>query len=121
MAVPESRVDVASEYLKYHNGAFWAYGWLSNLPKDDYQFFAYSLNGKTDEYTRKFAELGTFRWLPFRQGNYLPVAPDYKGRQARYPAASGYRRDRIQQDNLPAETGAGAMRGLGTSGHHRLA
>lgn len=65
------RLGVASEYLKSHNGSFWAHGWLSNLPADDYEFFLYSLNGATDWYTERFAKLGTYRWLPFGQLNYL--------------------------------------------------
>ncbi len=59
------RIGVASEYLQGHNGAYWAYGWLANLPKDDYEIFSYSLNGKTDHVTRQFASVSTFRWLPF--------------------------------------------------------
>ncbi|MBS1953935.1 MAG: tetratricopeptide repeat protein [Cyanobacteria bacterium SZAS-4] len=65
------RVGVASAYLCEHHGAMWTYAWLSNLPAQDYEFFLYSLNGKSDEYTRKFASLGTFRWFDFREGSYL--------------------------------------------------
>ena len=60
------RLGVASELLKEHNGSFWSYGWLANLPRQDYEFFFYSLGGATDAVTRKFAQLGTYRWLPFR-------------------------------------------------------
>lgn len=67
---PKIRLGLASEYLRHHNGSYWAYGWLSNLPKDDYEFFLYSLNGHEDHVTRKFAELGTYRWLPFRSITY---------------------------------------------------
>src|SRR5262249_18572813 len=49
----------------------WAYGWFANLPKSDYEIFLYSLNGKVDEMTQRFASLGTFRWLPFKENNYL--------------------------------------------------
>lgn len=64
------RLGIASELLKAHNGSFWAYDWFFNLPRQDYEFFAYSLNGGTDEQTRAFANLGTFRWLPFRPSDY---------------------------------------------------
>ncbi len=64
------RVGLASEYLRNHNGSSWAYGWLANLPADDYQFFFYSLNGVTDQCTERFAALGTYRWLPFGSINY---------------------------------------------------
>lgn len=57
------RLGLASEYLRFHHGSCWAYGWLANLPKDDYEFFLYSLNGQIDEVTHRFAMLGTFRWL----------------------------------------------------------
>lgn len=66
------RIGIASELLKFHNGCFWAYDWFVNLPKGDYEFFAYSLNGAVDELTRRFAALGTYRWLPFRPGDYQP-------------------------------------------------
>ncbi len=67
------RVGIASENLKKHNGASWAYGWLSNLPKDDYEFFLYAINGRGfDELTEKFAALGTFKVLQFKDHNYLP-------------------------------------------------
>ena len=65
------RLGIASEFLGKHHGSYWAYGWLANLPKDDYEFYLYSLNGRVDKVTNKFASLGTFRWLPFREHNYL--------------------------------------------------
>ncbi|MBX9693795.1 MAG: hypothetical protein K2Z81_15505, partial [Cyanobacteria bacterium] len=64
------RVGVASEFLRYHNGSFWAYDWFSKFPQEDYQFFAYSLNGLTDQLTKAWSELGTYRWLPFREADY---------------------------------------------------
>jgi protein O-GlcNAc transferase len=72
------RVGVASAYLSEHHGSMWAYDWLSNLPKDDYEFYFYSLNGKTDAYTQKFASLGTFRWFDFRESNYLSILQSIK-------------------------------------------
>lgn len=65
------RLGIASEFLRYHNGSFWAYDWFRNLPRDDYEFFLYSLNGLTDEVTGQFAALGTYRWLGFRDYDYL--------------------------------------------------
>ncbi len=65
------RVGVASELLRLHNGAKWTYGWLSNLPSQDYEFFFYSLQGAVDALTRKMAALGTYRWLPFREATYV--------------------------------------------------
>ncbi len=64
------RVGVASELLRLHNGAKWTYGWLSNLPAQDYEFFFYSLQGAVDALTAKMAALGTYRWLPFRETTY---------------------------------------------------
>lgn len=72
------RVGVASAYIGQHHGAKWAYGWLSNLPADEYEFYIYSLNGKMDEYTQKFASLGTFRWFEFREPNYLSAVKNIK-------------------------------------------
>lgn len=65
------RLGIASEFLYNHNGSFWAYGWLSNLPREDYELFCYSFNGIDDEISKQFAELGTFRRLVFRSENYL--------------------------------------------------
>ena len=65
------RVGVASELLRQHNGAKWTYGWLSNLPAADYEFFFYSLNGVADALTRRMAALGVYRWLPFRETSYV--------------------------------------------------
>ncbi len=64
------RLGVASELLMNHNGANWIYPWLAGLPRDDYEFFLYSLNGRTDWLTGKFATLGAYRWLPFRADSY---------------------------------------------------
>lgn len=72
------RIGIASELLKYHNGCFWAYDWFCKLPKENYEFFAYSLNGRTDEFTERFRELGTYRWLPFRSDNYLSALQTIK-------------------------------------------
>jgi Predicted O-linked N-acetylglucosamine transferase, SPINDLY family len=65
------RFGIASEFLYNHNGSFWAYQWLSNLPREDYEFYCYSFNRFEDEISRKFEELGTFRRLVFRPENYL--------------------------------------------------
>jgi len=65
------RLGVASGNLRNHNGSFWAYHWLDNLPRDDYEFYLYSLRGVPDEVTGMFAELGTYRWFPFRETDYL--------------------------------------------------
>lgn len=64
------RVGIASEFLRYHNGSFWAYDWFRHLPKSDYEFYLYSLNGTTDDMTMKFSSLGTYRWLPFRDTDF---------------------------------------------------
>lgn len=68
---PRIRVGVASEFLRYHNGSFWAYDWVRHLPRDDYQLFSYSLNGITDNITKAWSEISHYRWLPFRDTDYL--------------------------------------------------
>lgn len=65
------RIGLASSSLGAHHGSYWAFAWLANLPREDYEFFLYSLNGVEDEVTRQFATLGTYRWLPFSGANYL--------------------------------------------------
>jgi protein O-GlcNAc transferase len=59
------RFGIASENLRHHNGARWAYDWLSQLPSDDYDFFSYAFHVENDEVTSKFAKLGSFKRLPF--------------------------------------------------------
>jgi protein O-GlcNAc transferase len=59
------RFGIASEYLKNHNGARWAYDWLCQLPTEDYEFFVYAFHFETDDVTSKFATLGTFKRLAF--------------------------------------------------------
>lgn len=65
------RVGLASTYLSSHHGSFWAYNWLKQLPGSDYEFYLYSINGVEDEITRMFARLGTYKWLPFNENNYV--------------------------------------------------
>jgi len=64
------RLGIASELLKDHPGARYAYEWLSNLPKDDYEFFIYAFHGGVDGLTRKFETLGTFKRLPFTLASF---------------------------------------------------
>lgn len=72
------RLGIATEVLREHHGCVWALGWLENLPKDDYEFFLYSLNGKVDETTKRFASFGTYRWLPFNENRYLDSVKQIK-------------------------------------------
>ncbi len=65
------RFGIATEVLRQHHGSVWALGWLAHLPQDDYEFFLYSLNGRVDETTKRFASFGTYRWLPFNENSYL--------------------------------------------------
>jgi predicted O-linked N-acetylglucosamine transferase (SPINDLY family) len=64
------RLGIASELLKDHPGARYAYEWLSNLPRDDYEFFIYAFHGGVDGLTRKFETLGTFKRLPFTLASF---------------------------------------------------
>jgi predicted O-linked N-acetylglucosamine transferase (SPINDLY family) len=64
------RLGLASELLMNHNGVNWAYPWFAGLPRGDYEFFFYSLNGRADWLTEKFAALGAYRWLAFRPESY---------------------------------------------------
>ena len=64
------RLGLASELLMNHNGVNWAYPWLSGLPRGDYEFFFYSLNGRADWLTEQFAALGAYRRLSFRADGY---------------------------------------------------
>ncbi len=64
------RIGLASSHLYDHNGANWAYHWLSRLPKGEYEFYVYAFNVIADELTAKFKALGTFRQLPFEAKTY---------------------------------------------------
>ncbi len=59
------RLGIASHFLRNHNAANWAYGWLSHLPKADYEFFTYCFQSESDDLSRRFAALGTHRTLRF--------------------------------------------------------
>ncbi|MGQ0676325.1 MAG: O-linked N-acetylglucosamine transferase family protein, partial [Rhodospirillales bacterium] len=65
------RLGLASELLMNHNGVNWAYPWLAGLPARDYELFFYSLDGRADWLTEKFAALGVHRRLPFRPDSYV--------------------------------------------------
>lgn len=55
------RVGIASQRLRDHNGANWAYNWFARLPQDDYEIFTYNFEAATDALAVKFAALGTHR------------------------------------------------------------
>lgn len=55
------RLGIASQRLRNHNGANWAYNWLARLPVDDYAFFTYNFEATRDPLAAKFASLGTHR------------------------------------------------------------
>ena len=57
------RIGVASANLRNHNGANWAYNWLAQLPRDDYEIFTYGFEAPTDDLAMKFADLGRHRQL----------------------------------------------------------
>jgi protein O-GlcNAc transferase len=57
------RVGIASQRLRDHNGANWAYNWFARLPRGDYEIFTYSFETKQDALAEKFAQLGTHRQL----------------------------------------------------------
>jgi predicted O-linked N-acetylglucosamine transferase (SPINDLY family) len=64
------RVGIASALLRNHNGTRWAYEWFNQLPRQDYEFFSYSLGTEHDDVTAKFAGLGHFAHLPFVSDTY---------------------------------------------------
>lgn len=59
------RLGIASQRLRNHNGANWAYNWLAQLPRGDYEFFTYNFEALEDDLSVKFARLGTHRRLSF--------------------------------------------------------
>jgi len=59
------RLGIASQRLRNHNGANWAYNWLAQLPPADYEFFTYNFEALEDDLSSKFARLGTHRQLTF--------------------------------------------------------
>lgn len=59
------RVGIASQRLRNHNGANWAYNWFARLPRGDYEFFTYNFEALEDDLSAKFAGLGTHRQMGF--------------------------------------------------------
>ncbi|MFN4143803.1 tetratricopeptide repeat protein [Aestuariivirga sp.] len=58
------RIGIASQRLRNHNGANWAYNWFAQLPRGDYEFFTYNFEPARDQLAAKFAALGTHRQFP---------------------------------------------------------
>ncbi|MBX9696172.1 MAG: tetratricopeptide repeat protein [Cyanobacteria bacterium] len=65
------RLGLASNLLGHHIGSKWAYYLLRHLPREDYEIYLYCLQGMEDDFTKEFASLGRYRWLPFEAGSYL--------------------------------------------------
>jgi protein O-GlcNAc transferase len=63
------RVGVASQRLRNHNGANWAYNWFAHLPAGDYEIFTYNFETTKDALSGKFAALGTHRQLTWSRAN----------------------------------------------------
>ena len=63
------RIGIASQRLRDHNGANWAYNWFARLPRGDYEFFTYAFESHTDALGAKFAALGTHRPLTWSRSN----------------------------------------------------
>ncbi len=57
------RVGIASQRLRNHNGANWAYNWFARLPQADYDIFTYAFEASRDPLAAKFEQLGTHRML----------------------------------------------------------
>lgn len=63
------RIGIASQRLRDHNGANWAYNWFAHLPRGDYEFFTYAFESRSDALGAKFAALGTHRPLTWSRSN----------------------------------------------------
>jgi predicted O-linked N-acetylglucosamine transferase (SPINDLY family) len=63
------RVGIASQRLRNHNGANWAYNWFAHLPQGDYDIFTYNFEYSKDRLAEKFAALGTHRQLAWSRSN----------------------------------------------------
>ena len=63
------RIGIASQRLRDHNGANWAYNWFARLPRGDYEFFTYHFESRSDALGAKFAALGTHRPLTWSRSN----------------------------------------------------
>lgn len=73
------RIGIASQRLRNHNGANWAYNWFARLPRGDYEFFTYSFETLEDELAVKFAQLGTHRLLNFEPASEESVIRRMRG------------------------------------------
>lgn len=67
------RFGIASGFLRDHNGANWAYHWLAQLPRGDYDFFTYGFEAPRDSLALRFAELGSHRRFSWVVGNQLAI------------------------------------------------
>jgi predicted O-linked N-acetylglucosamine transferase (SPINDLY family) len=73
------RIGIASQRLRDHNGANWAYNWFAKLPRGDYQLFTYHFESRTDALGEKFASLGTHRPLTWSRSNPHEIVEQMRG------------------------------------------
>jgi predicted O-linked N-acetylglucosamine transferase (SPINDLY family) len=71
-------VGIASQRLRNHNGANWAYNWFAHLPLQDYEIFTYSFERSSDALGRKFAGLGTHRELSWTRADPHAIIRDMR-------------------------------------------
>ena len=70
------RLGIASMRLRNFNGVIGALTWLEKLPKEDYEIFVYMLDGGSmldDNYSSRFRDLGTCKYLNLNSENYQEV------------------------------------------------
>ena len=73
------RVGIASQRLRNHNGANWAYNWLARLPRQDYAFFTYNFDPLPDALSAKFEALGTHRQMNFDAAGLQDIVDRMRG------------------------------------------
>lgn len=67
------RIGIASQRLRNHNGANWAYNWVRNLPQNKYEFYTYNFESVSDEMSKKFEALGTHRQLNLNSTSHSEI------------------------------------------------
>jgi predicted O-linked N-acetylglucosamine transferase (SPINDLY family) len=73
-------VGVVSAHLCRHHGALWVLGWLEDLAgRDSYEIFCYHTGATTDQATKAFERISTFRRLPVGPDTLLDAATTIRG------------------------------------------
>ena len=111
------RVAFASAHLRHHTVCKLFRGWIEGLDRARFEVWALHLGSRLDAVSRQL-EAGVDHWIAGLATNEAWVGRD-RGRAPGRHRVPRHRHGRPDPAPGRATAGAAAVRGLGTSGHHR--